>query len=92
MSELRILGEFSDHTGLLAILRRRQDELNVSGEVIDDFAGFPVRYCQKLIGVRPAGISAPSCSCSRQRGIDRLVSVIDFSYHQAPGLADCFFM
>jgi hypothetical protein len=59
MSEPRIIGEFTDHAGLLAILRRRRDELNVTGEVIDDVGGFPVRYCQKIIGINPVrGITA----------------------------------
>jgi hypothetical protein len=44
----------------------------------------------KAHGRTIAGISAPSCKCSRQRGIDGLVSAIDFSYDQAPGYRRLF--
>jgi hypothetical protein len=59
MSDPRIIGEFTDMAGLLGILRQRRDELNLAGEDIDEVAGLPVRYCQKIIGIRPVrGVTA----------------------------------
>ena len=49
----RVLGEFDAYPGLVAALRSRIAELNVSGECLDELAGLPRGYFQKLIGTRP---------------------------------------
>jgi hypothetical protein len=41
-------------TDLLAALRDRRDELNISHEVIDDIAGFQSGYTSKLLAPRPS--------------------------------------
>ena len=46
----RVLGEFSDYSGLITALRARAAELNLSGETIDAVSGLPARYAQKLLG------------------------------------------
>ena len=53
MTEPRIIGEFDAYPGLLAALRARIAELNVAGERLDELAGLPRGYFQKLIGTRP---------------------------------------
>jgi hypothetical protein len=53
MTEPRIVGEFDAYPGLLAALRARIAELNVAGERLDELAGLPRGYFQKLIGTRP---------------------------------------
>ena len=49
----RIVGEFDTYAGLLAVLRARVAELNVSGECLDQLIGWPSRYAQKLLGTNP---------------------------------------
>jgi hypothetical protein len=53
MTGPRIVGEFDAYPGLLAALRARIAELNVAGERLDELAGLPRGYFQKLIGTRP---------------------------------------
>jgi hypothetical protein len=53
MTEPRIIGEFDAYPGLLAALRARVAELNVAGERLDELAGLPRGYFQKLLGSRP---------------------------------------
>jgi hypothetical protein len=53
MTEPRIIGEFDAYPGLLAALRARIAELDVAGERLDELAGLPRGYFQKLIGTRP---------------------------------------
>jgi hypothetical protein len=47
---LRILGEFTDYNQMIAVLRQRAAQLNLSGEAIDAVSGLPARYAQKLLG------------------------------------------
>jgi hypothetical protein len=49
----RVLGEFDAYPGLLAALRARVAQLDISGERLDELAGLPRGYFQKLIGTRP---------------------------------------
>jgi hypothetical protein len=49
----RIIGEFIDYAGLLAVVRARVNELQINGERFDEFAGLPRGYLSKLVGVRP---------------------------------------
>ena len=49
----RIIGEFADYPGLLAVVRARVNELQINGERFDEFAGLPRGYLSKLIGARP---------------------------------------
>jgi hypothetical protein len=49
----RVIGEFDTYLGLLAALRERVAQLDVSGERLDELAGLPRGYFQKLIGTRP---------------------------------------
>src|SRR5580704_7695071 len=49
----RIVGEFDTYAGLLAALRARISELDVAGERLDEIAGLPRGYFQKLFGTRP---------------------------------------
>jgi hypothetical protein len=45
-------------TGLLEAIRTRQDELDLSCELIDEIAGLPARYTSKLLAPVPLrGIS-----------------------------------
>jgi hypothetical protein len=53
MTEPRIIGEFDAYPGLLAALRARIAQLDISGERLDELAGLPRGYFQKLIGTRP---------------------------------------
>jgi hypothetical protein len=53
MTGPRIVGEFDAYPGLLAALRARIAELDVAGERLDELAGLPRGYFQKLIGTRP---------------------------------------
>jgi hypothetical protein len=49
----RVIGEFDAYPGMIAALRARIAELDVSGELLDELAGLPKGYCQKLLGTRP---------------------------------------
>ena len=49
----RVLGEFDSYPGLVAALRARIGELDISGERLDELAGLPRGYFQKLVGTRP---------------------------------------
>jgi hypothetical protein len=49
----RIVGEFDTYAGLVAALRVRIAELDVAGERLDEIAGLPRGYFQKLLGTRP---------------------------------------
>ena len=53
LPEPRIVGEFDAYPGLLAALRARIAELDISGERLDELAGLPRGYFQKLVGTRP---------------------------------------
>jgi hypothetical protein len=53
MIEPRVIGEFDAYPGLVAALRARVAELDVSGECLDELAGLPRGYFQKLLGTRP---------------------------------------
>ena len=50
---LRVIAEFVDYPGMLAALRARVSELQISGERFDEFAGLPRGYLSKLVGARP---------------------------------------
>ena len=49
----RVIAEFVDYPGMLAALRARVSELQISGERFDEFAGLPRGYLSKLVGARP---------------------------------------
>ena len=49
----RVLAEFTDYDGMLAAIRNRVEELQINGQWFDEFAGLPIGYLSKLIGVRP---------------------------------------
>jgi hypothetical protein len=49
----RVIGEFDAYPGMIAALRARIAELDVSGERLDELAGLPRGYFQKLVGTRP---------------------------------------
>jgi hypothetical protein len=49
----RVVAEFSDYAGMLDALRRRANELQLSGERFDEYAGLPKGYMSKLFGARP---------------------------------------
>jgi hypothetical protein len=42
-----------DYHELLDCLRARVAELNVSGEILDEVAGLPLRYAAKILSPRP---------------------------------------
>jgi hypothetical protein len=44
----RTLGQFSDYDGMLAAVRARAQELQVSGQEFDAYAGLPIGYLSKL--------------------------------------------
>src|SRR6516164_11052345 len=46
----RVIGAFTDYNEMIAVLRARAAELNLSGEAIDAVSGLPARYAQKLLG------------------------------------------
>jgi len=46
----RVLGEFSNYDEMIAALRARAAELNLSGETIDTVSGLASRYASKLLG------------------------------------------
>ena len=50
---LRVIAELVDYPGMLAALRARVSELQISGERFDEFAGLPRGYLSKLVGARP---------------------------------------
>jgi hypothetical protein len=54
---VRPLARVSDYDGLLAALRARADQINISGQQIDEIGGLPERYAQKVLS-----------SISRKRG------------------------
>ena len=49
----RVVAEFSDYAGVLDALRRRVNELALSGEQFDEYAGLPRGYLSKLVGAKP---------------------------------------
>jgi len=49
----RVLGEFADYAGMLAVVRKRVSELEPNGERFDEYAGLPRGYLSKLTGARP---------------------------------------
>ena len=49
----RVVAEFSDYAGMLDALRRRVNELQLSGERFEEYAGLPRGYLSKLVGARP---------------------------------------
>jgi len=53
MSAGRVIGEFADYAGMVAMLRARVAELQINGERFDEFAGLPRGYLSKLIGANP---------------------------------------
>jgi hypothetical protein len=59
--EPRVIGEFSNYDEMIAALRVRAAELNLSGHSIDSLSGLPDRYAQKLLGpnaVRRLGMTS----------------------------------
>jgi hypothetical protein len=48
--EPRVIGEFANYDEMIAALRARAAELNLSGETIDAVSGLASRYAQKLLG------------------------------------------
>jgi hypothetical protein len=50
MSDLRIIAEFNDYSGLVAAIRARIEELNVPIGTLDEIAGLPTRYVSKILG------------------------------------------
>jgi hypothetical protein len=50
----RVIGEFSDYEGMLAVIRQRVQEFAINGQRFDSFAGLPDGYLSKLIGPSPA--------------------------------------
>jgi hypothetical protein len=53
MADARVLGEFADYAGMLAVVRARVNELSINGERFDEYAGLPKGYLSKLIGAQP---------------------------------------
>jgi hypothetical protein len=51
--ERRVVGEFINYDGMLALVRARVNELQINGERFDEFAGLPKGYLSKLIGAKP---------------------------------------
>ena len=49
----RVIGGFSTYSEFLEALRTRVNELDVSGEVLDELSGLPKGYVHKLLGPRP---------------------------------------
>jgi hypothetical protein len=45
-------GDASDYLELIDVFRLRADQLHLAGELIDEVAGLPARYCSKLFGRR----------------------------------------
>ena len=57
----RVIGAFTDYNEMIAVLRARAAELNLSGPSIDSLSGLPDRYAQKLLGphqIRRLGLSS----------------------------------
>jgi hypothetical protein len=46
----RVLGEFTNYDEMIAALRARAAELNLSGQSIDSLSGLAERYAAKLLG------------------------------------------
>jgi hypothetical protein len=46
----RVIGEFTNYDEMIAALRARAAELNLSGEAIDNLSGLTARHSQKLLG------------------------------------------
>ena len=49
----RVIGDANSYEEMLALLRRRVNELEIAGERFDEFAGLPRGYLSKLIGQHP---------------------------------------
>ena len=49
----RVLGHFTDYSGMLAIVRSRVRELEIAGTAFDQYAGLPDKYLAKLVGEHP---------------------------------------
>ena len=49
----RILGRVNDYATLVALLRKRQADLGVAMETVDNAAGLPSRYTAKLLAPVP---------------------------------------
>jgi hypothetical protein len=49
----RVIAEFADYDGMLAVVRARIAELQINGERFDEFAGLPKGYLSKLTTARP---------------------------------------
>ena len=83
---LRVIAEFVDYPGMLAALRARVSELQISGERFDEFAGLPRGYLSKLVGARPVrrvGMTSFSplmnalglrCLCRTSNGVTPLIT------------------
>jgi hypothetical protein len=52
MTNAPTLGVVDDYADLVAVLRRRVDELGISREVLDDLAGLQYGYSSKTLGTR----------------------------------------
>jgi hypothetical protein len=51
--EPRVLADVGSYEQMLAALRSRINELQISGENLDEYAGLPRGYLSKLTGVKP---------------------------------------
>jgi hypothetical protein len=49
----RIVATFDSYVGMLEAIRARVNELQISGENLDAYAGLPRAYTQKIIGPKP---------------------------------------
>jgi hypothetical protein len=49
----RVIADVCSYEEMIAALRQRIDELQVSRECVDEYAGLPRGYLSKLTGVRP---------------------------------------
>jgi hypothetical protein len=54
MPDAELLGTTSDFFGLVRIMRARAEALPLSREKLEDLAGFPSGYCNKLLTDPPA--------------------------------------
>jgi hypothetical protein len=52
--------EVTDYGDLVAAVRARLAEVGISGATLDELAGVPARYSQKIIGPRPSKTFGPA--------------------------------
>jgi hypothetical protein len=51
--EGRVVATFDSYAGMLDAIRRRVNELSVTGEGLDEYVGLPRGYYSKLAGAKP---------------------------------------